>query len=204
MGHRAMDVQEEISALNIGRRVRRFRLRKDLTLKDVSEATGLSKALLSQIENNVSAPPIATLLKISKALGVDIGVFFQGREMARRLALVRHGHGVRSVRRRGDSGAAVAEYRYESLAHAFSAKLMEPFVVSIAPRAIDKLVYYQHRGEEFIFVLDGRVAFHSDTDVIFLDPEDSLYFDARIPHALRGAEGATARIISVVCAPDHF
>jgi transcriptional regulator with XRE-family HTH domain len=199
-----MDVRDEISALNIGQRVRQFRLKRELTLKDVSEATGLSKPLLSQIENNVSAPPIATLLKISKALGIDIGVFFQGSERARRIAVVRAKERVKSVRRREDSGAAVAEYRYEALAHSFSAKQMEPFVVEIEPRAIDDLVYYQHRGEEFIFVLEGRVAFHSEEKSIVLETEDSLYFDAGIPHALRRDGDPPARILSVVCSPDRY
>jgi transcriptional regulator with XRE-family HTH domain len=57
-----MDVRKEISALNIGHRVRQLRLKRGLTLKDVSGATGLSKPLLSQIENNISAPPIATIV----------------------------------------------------------------------------------------------------------------------------------------------
>ncbi|MFH1984210.1 MAG: cupin domain-containing protein [Pseudomonadota bacterium] len=198
-----MDVQEEISALNIGRRVRQFRLKRDLTLKDVSEATGLSKPLLSQIENNVSAPPIATLLKISKALTVDISAFFQSRETARGIAVVRAAERVKSIRRRGDDGAAVAEYRYESLAHPFSFKMMEPFVVEIESRDLEQLVYYQHRGEEFIFVLEGRVAFHSEEKTITLDSEDSLYFDSGIPHALRRVGDGTARILAVVCAPDQ-
>lgn len=199
-----MDIQDELSALNIGRRVRQFRLNKELTLKDVSEATGLSKPLLSQIENNVSAPPIATLLKISKALDVDIGVFFQIRPTAHRIAVVRAKDRVKSIRRRGDDGAAVAEYRYESLAHPFSFKRMEPFVVEIEPRKLDQLVHYQHRGEEFIFVLEGRVAFHAEDKVIILDPEDSLYFDSGIPHALRREGDATARIMSVVYSPNQY
>lgn len=198
-----MDVQEEISALNIGHRVRQLRLKRGLTLKDVSGATGLSKPLLSQIENNVSAPPIATLLKISKALNVDICVFFQGPEAARGIALVRAAERVKSIRRRGDDGAAVAEYRYQALAHPFSHKQMEPFVVEIEPRDPNQLVYYQHRGEEFIFVLEGQVAFHSAEKTMTLDTEDSLYFDSGIPHALRRLGDATARVLSVVYTPDR-
>ena len=71
-----MDIQEEVKALDIGSQVRELRQRKGLTLQNVSDLTGLSKPLLSQIENNIASPPIATLLKISKALGVNIGYFF--------------------------------------------------------------------------------------------------------------------------------
>ena len=83
------DVQDEVAALNIGFKVRTLRQKRGLTLKEVSELTGLSKPSLSQIENNISAPPIATLIKISSALGVKIGHFFQDTSLNCRIVVVR-------------------------------------------------------------------------------------------------------------------
>jgi transcriptional regulator with XRE-family HTH domain len=155
------EIRDEVAALSIGTKVRRLRLKLGMTLKEVAERTGLSKPLLSQIENNTGAPPIATLIKISNALGVKIG------------------------------------YRYESLAHPMVDKQMEPFIVEIDPREPSEVPYNQHRGEEFIFVLEGRLEFRSSDRTIEMEEGDSIYFDAAIPHGLRGIDG-TAKVLVVV------
>ena len=85
-----MDIHEEVKALNLGSQIRQIRNRKRLTLQNISDVTGLSKPFLSQIENNLTVPPIATLLKISKALGVSIGHFFQESPSPNRIVVVRY------------------------------------------------------------------------------------------------------------------
>ena len=84
-----INVKDEVAALNIGSKVRQLRKQRGLTLQEVSDLTGLSKPLLSQIENNIAAPPIGTLIKISTALGVKISHFFQDQSMTNRIVLVR-------------------------------------------------------------------------------------------------------------------
>lgn len=73
-GERA-NAEGSIRTLNVGRKIRELRKQKGLTLQVISEATGLSKPLLSQIGNVIVVSPIATLLKISKALEKDIAFF---------------------------------------------------------------------------------------------------------------------------------
>lgn len=199
-----MDVQKEITALDIGTQIRRLRLREEKTLQDISKVTGLSKPQLSQIENNVSAPPIATLMKISKALDVDIGHFFQHPDAPEQIDVVRAEQRVRSLRRRDHNSAAIAEYRYESLAPPKASRHMEPFLVEIQARPPEDLVFYQHLGEEFIFVLEGTVEFRSKDQTISLETQDSLYFDSRIPHAFRSLSGEPATVLSVVYAENRI
>jgi len=82
-------VKEEVAALNLGNKIRNLRKQRVLTLQEVSDLTGLSKPLLSQIENNIAAPPIATLIKISTALGVKISHFFRDQNMDDRIVVVK-------------------------------------------------------------------------------------------------------------------
>ena len=70
-------MKEALALLDLGNQVRKLRTARSLTLQDLADLTGLSKPNLSQIENNLVTPPIATLLKIATALGVPIGYFFQ-------------------------------------------------------------------------------------------------------------------------------
>jgi quercetin dioxygenase-like cupin family protein/DNA-binding XRE family transcriptional regulator len=163
----------------------------------VSDHTGLSKPSLSQIENNSGAPPIATLIKISHALGIKIGYFFQDAPDQPRLVVVRREARLEIKQLNHTDRYAGIGYRYESLAHPMVDKQMEPFIVEIDPRGIDQIPFNTHDGEEFIFVLNGRLEFRSPDQVIELAPEDSIYFDSSIPHGLRGI-GAPARVMVVV------
>ena len=194
------EVQEEVAALNIGAQVRHLRKKRGFTLQEVSDMTGLSKPLLSQIENNVSAPPVATLIKISTALGVKIGHFFQDTGRDSRVVVVRKEdrYGVKRIAHQ-DAYAKIG-YRYESLAYPMVNKQMEPFIVEIAPCAESDIQYNNHRGEEFIFLLDGRVEFRSPEQTVVLNEGDSIYFDSSVSHGLRGLDGK-ARVLVVVYVP---
>ncbi|MFA5905767.1 MAG: XRE family transcriptional regulator, partial [Desulfobacula sp.] len=152
-------VKEEVAALNLGNKIRALRKVRALTLQEVSHLTGLSKPLLSQIENNIAAPPIATLIKISTALGVKISHFFQDPEMNDRIVVVRKDerYSVKKLFHHKDESKV--GYRWESLAYPMVGKQMEPFIVEIEPRKDEELLYNDHIGEEFHFVMEGKVEF---------------------------------------------
>lgn len=195
------EISADVKALNLGKQIRDMRMNLGLTLQNVSDLTGLSKPLLSQIENDVTFPPIATLLKISKALGTHIGDFFQ--ETApnhKRIAVVRQEERKETMRRLHEEVERIG-YRYESLAYPMREKRMEPFIVEIEPRDEQNIPVYQHAGEEFLFVLEGEMEFRGDDRVIVLHAGDSLYFDSKIPHALRGLKGKKATVLAVIYTP---
>ncbi len=195
--HITSDIQDEVKALDLGSKVRRLRRRRKLTLQNVADMTGLSKSLLSQVENNITAPPIATLLKISKTLVVNIGYFFWSSESDQNIVVVRRKERHGPIRREHHE-ASETGYIYESLAYPMVDKSMEPFLVEIQPREVERLVFLNHRGEEFLFVLDGEVEFRGGDRVIALAKGDSIYFDSSIPHALRALGEKKARTLAVV------
>jgi transcriptional regulator with XRE-family HTH domain len=193
-------IKEEVAALNLGNKIRNLRKVRALTLQEVAHLTGLSKPLLSQIENNIAAPPIATLVKISTALGVKISHFFQDPEMNDRIVVVRKDerYSVKKLFHHKDESKV--GYRWESLAYPMVGKQMEPFIVEIEPRKDEELLYNDHIGEEFHFVMEGRVEFKTAEQTHLLEKGDSLYFDSGIPHALRGI-GGVAKSLIIVYAP---
>ena len=190
-------VKEEVAALNLGNKIRNLRKQRALTLQEVSELTGLSKPLLSQIENNIAAPPIATLIKISTALGVKISHFFQDQNMEDRIVVVRQDDRYSVKKLFHHKEESQVGYRWESLAYPMVGKQMEPFVVEIQPRNEEELLYNDHQGEEFHFILDGIVEFRTADQIHQLHQGDSLYFDSSIPHALRGIGGRATSLIVI-------
>lgn len=196
------EIAGEVETLNLGNKIRQLRRKRALTLQNVSDLSGLSKSLLSQIENSFTAPPIATLLKISKALDVKIGYFFQDPPVSSRISVVRHKERKETVPLHSRANGTKVGYQYESLAHPMADKNMEPFMIEILPREATEMIFYNHKGEEFLFVLEGRMEFRGADRVIELESLDCLYFDSNIPHALRGLDGKPAWAIGIIYTSD--
>jgi transcriptional regulator with XRE-family HTH domain len=192
-----LNVDFEFRKLKLGEKIRTLRLNKRCTLSQVAGKTGLSIALLSQIENNAVSPPVATLLRIAKGLEVNIGFFFREEESRDQAVVVRKDERKRAFRRmhaqHQDGG-----YLYEALAYKKNSKHMEPFWVEFEPKKKEDLSFLNHRGEEFLFLFRGWLAFHYRQDEIVLEAGDSLYFDSGVPHSFRALRGKKAQGIVVV------
>ncbi|MBI5966901.1 MAG: helix-turn-helix transcriptional regulator [Deltaproteobacteria bacterium] len=187
----------EVRRLKLGEKIKELRLRNQYTLRQVAGKTGLSIGLLSQVENNAVSPPVATLLRIAKALDVNIGYFFREEESKERAVVVRKGER-KKVFRRMPAQHEQSGYTYEALAYTRNAKHMEPFLVEFEPKKKEELIFLNHGGEEFLFLFRGRLAFHYDQEEMILDPGDSLYFDSSIPHGFRALRGKKAQGIVVL------
>lgn len=192
------DIKEELASLDIGSQVRNLRNKREMTLQDLANLTGLSKPNLSQIENNLVSPPIATLLKISSALGVAIGHFFRESDQENDIVVVK-----KDARQGVAKGRHVSHvgYRYDPLAYPKINKSMEPFIVVIEEREAGDIVFNNHRGEEFVYVLEGTLEFHSGDKIHTLEEGDSLYFDSVVPHGYRGV-GGPARALAIIHRPS--
>ena len=187
-------IKTEVASLDLGNQLRKLRKKRSLTLQDLSGLTGLSKPNLSQIENNIVTPPISTLLKISSALGVQIGHFFQQATPDSNVVVVRKEdrYGVVKGPHITDIG-----YQYKPLAYPKVEKNMEPFIVHMEEREADDIVYNNHRGEEFLFVLKGQLEFICGETTVILQEGDSIYFESSTPHGYRGV-GGTAKTLVVL------
>lgn len=193
------NADETVKALNIGPKIRRLRKQKALTLQNLSVATGLSKPLLSQIENEIVVPPIATLLKISRALDKDIAFFFQDTNADTKITVVRASErGSPDTRKLGGNEIG---YHYAALAYKKNRKNMEPFFVEFGNSDEKDMSYYRHVGEEFIFVLQGRLEFRTTEEVHELKAGDSLYFESDVPHAYRSLGNRNATAVVVLFSP---
>jgi transcriptional regulator with XRE-family HTH domain len=185
-------------AASVGGRLMALRKSSGLTLEELSERSGFTKGYLSKIENGRQTPPIGSLSRIAQALGTDIAAFFRDEEPAARsrVSVVRAND--RPPVQRGETAFG---YDYQSLAHELAHKRMQPFVFTF-PSEIDKYVFFEHEGEEFLFVLKGRVAFQVGVEKWVLEAGDSIYFESRIPH--RGwSVGGEAQALVVIYSADR-
>jgi transcriptional regulator with XRE-family HTH domain len=190
------DIKHEVKKLHIGKKIRELRKKGGLVLQDLSDRTGLSKPLLSQIEKEAVSPPIATLLKISKAFNTNISFFFQNDGPEEKVVIVRKDES--KVIDSRYFGKEEGGYYYEALAFKKPKKYMEPFLVEFKRKRADQLSYFSHDGEEFIYLLEGTLEFRTESQQYILQPGDSLYFESSIPHAYRALERRNAKGLTVI------
>jgi transcriptional regulator with XRE-family HTH domain len=163
---------------HIADRIRKLRLEAGLTLSEAAEKAELNKSSLSKIETCQISPSISTLIRIAKVLGVSITDFFVDADPGPVYVLTKK-----------DQGMVVSQdgskfgYNYKGLALEKSEKTAEPFILTIAPT--DPPGEFRHGGQEFIYMLSGKMEFTIDEEELLLSPGDSLYFDADHPHQTR-------------------
>jgi transcriptional regulator with XRE-family HTH domain len=187
--------KEEIISLKIGPKIKLLRKERQFTLQDLSDKTGLSKPLISQVENSLVIPPLPTLLKISKALRVPITYFISEEE--NRATLLK-GKELNDAPKRLVEGRDASTYTYTSLVEGWTGKKMKPLYVVLSQVAKDKISPLAHHGDEFIYVLEGQMEVTYEDTVFVLEAGDSLYLDARVPHGYRSLSRKRTRAIMVV------
>ena len=134
-------------------------------------------------------------------MNVNIGYFFQEEETGKRAVVVRKNERKQIFRRIHEDPSKVGYY-YESLAYPKADKHMEPFQVQFEIKGKEDLIFFTHKGEEFVFVLEGQLEFNYEDEIFMLEPGDSLYFDSSFPHAFRAVGKKNALAIDVIYAPD--
>ena len=144
-----------IHELQLGAKLRRLREDRGLGLAKVAEHTGLEESQLSAFEADEASPAVGDLLRIASCLDVSIGHFFQTTIPEQRIEVVRANERW-TVRPRGQAGETLG-YRYHALSHGLTEKLMAPFLIEVPPGQESAATRSSHDGEEFLFVLAGRV-----------------------------------------------
>ena len=163
-----------------------------MTLQEVAESAGFSKGLLSKIETGVVSPPIATLAKLSAALEVSIGEFFDALPDGDDKLIFFPKSKRQQVRGRLSS----YNYRYELCVRGHKKRDMQPMIISVEGRTY-KFKLMDHSGEQFIYMIEGQMDYVVGNKTYTLGPEDCLYFDARLLHGPRLKRTQKARYLVV-------
>ncbi len=190
-------VDPGVEELKIGHKVKRLREKNGLTLQDMAAKTGLDKEFLMQVEEDQAVPPVATLLKLAKALNVGMSYFFQDRTGSGKITVTRKQER-RRIERRPHHRAGEVNYIYEALETKKTDKHMEPFLVEFPRQDTSEMVFMSHEGEEFLHLLAGELEFRTVDRVEILQAGDSIYFESEVSHSFRCLSETPARAIVVV------
>ncbi|AEW97324.1 MULTISPECIES: helix-turn-helix domain-containing protein [Streptomycetaceae] len=168
----------------LGARLRERRRGSGLTLEAAAARVGLSPAHLSRLETDRRQPSLPVLLGLSRAYGTTVAELL-GEEPATRDPVVRAG--------RLESGQA-GGWSYRRVGGADRA--MQALRVHIPPAVQDSVVRV-HPGEEWLYVLTGRLRLTLGERVHLLDPGDAAHFDSLTPHRLAAVSADGVELVFV-------
>ena len=185
----------------IGEKIKLYRISKEISVDQVSEITGLSKDLINNIEENKIIPMLSYLIKIARALGTRLGTFLDDNNECSCI-LTRADSAVESVRYLTSNKTCAGSLIFNSLGHNKKDRNMEPFLVTLKKDSInEKDNMSSHEGEEFIYVLKGKIGVKYGKDYYEINQGDSIYYDSAVMHNVHSLDNKEADILAVIYMP---
>lgn len=178
----------------VGVRLRRLRGERGWRLEDLAERTGLSKAYLSRLESGERQPSLTALFSVARAYDVSFSALFEPEPEARSSLVVR------ADERRVQRGNGLLYSKLSDGNWTFNLRPLR--VVVSAEREGETL--YQHEGEQWLYVLSGRLQLEIADEEFMLGAGDAAHFDAAKPHKLAAQGEEDAEIILVACAVPYL
>jgi transcriptional regulator with XRE-family HTH domain len=185
----------------IGAKMTTLRESLGLSTADLAERSGCDAATIERLESGEAAPSLAPLIRLTRAMGVRLGTLLDDETelgpIVTRRDEAEQVQRVRSLETAGDAGVL----GFFSLASGKASRHMEPFLIDVEPADTGEHKLSSHEGEEFLFVLDGAIEVEYGKERHVLQTGDSIYYDSIVPHQVRAAGVAPAKILAVVYAP---
>lgn len=175
--------------MDIGQRIKQLRVQNALTLEELASRSELTKGFLSQLERNLTSPSVSTLEDILEALGTDLATFFK------------HSKENKVVFREDDYFVDEhEEYCIHWIVPNAQKNEMEPIVLDIHPFHNSKTIE-SHDGEEFGFVLEGKIVLVNGEQEFTLKKGETFYINGKYSHYLKNNGKNEAKVLWITTPP---
>lgn len=174
--------------VSVGKKIKKARTQKKVTFDQLANETGFSVEYIKSIESGEQIPPVGALLQISRALELDSGYLLREQESQLK-------NRVKAYTKRTEN------YAYTTLTPGAENKHLKAFKVTVDPLQDHKGVGYQHEGEEFVYVLSGKLEIIVGDHVNKLKAGDSLHFNSGIRHMMKNIGEEKTELLVVIYGP---
>ncbi|MBI4732858.1 MAG: cupin domain-containing protein [Chloroflexi bacterium] len=180
-------------AVNVGETIHRLRVARNISMRSLANASGLSANAISMIERGAASPSVSTLYKLADALGAPVTAFFGTPESPRQVIF---------LKANGRSRVPIPRGIWEGLGGEQFVGRVEPFVLTLDTGADSGSHAMVHTGHEFVFCLQGKVEYEVEGQPFLLTPGDSLLFAAHLEHQWRNAGSMEANLLILLSGFD--
>jgi transcriptional regulator with XRE-family HTH domain len=176
----------------IAERLRGLREVLELTVDDLAAQCDIPIEEYRRSESGDYDISVGMLQKIARRYNVALDALMFGEEPRMSSYFVtRAGKGVSIERTKA--------YKYQSLASGFIDREADPFIVTIEPKDDDAPMHYNsHNGQEFNYVLEGRMLISIDGKELYLEQGDSIYFNSKLRHGMKALDGEKVKFLAVI------
>lgn len=181
--------------LNIGVRVKKLRSGKKLTLRQLSGLSGVSATQISEIERNLTAPTVPTLMKIVSALDTEASIFFEKKDN-KTISLVRKNDRQQLIDRKNN-------VFIENITTGITDSKIKAIIAHPPPGAENIPGGYQHPGEELIYVIKGKIEVQLNDTSYTLEEGDSIHFRGEIRHIIRNPTNQDVEVLAIISPPNY-
>jgi transcriptional regulator with XRE-family HTH domain len=173
---------------SFGVRLKEFRLRRAWTIQELADQSGLSKTFVSRLETGDRQPSIAAVLTLARVFSVSLASMFES-QLAMEPCLI--------VRRSEAISKSAHGLTYTPLSSAERFFNLQPIRLRVSPSRKGK-EHFHHEGEEWIYLLSGRLTLSLAGKRYDLEPGDAAHFESRLPHRLiaRGPHEAEVLLVA--------
>lgn len=178
--------------MQIGEKIRLLRIEKQLTQEELANRCELSKGFISQVENDLTSPSIATLIDILEILGTNLPDFFSDTKEEKVIF---------SKKDMFEKNDEDLKYSLMWLIPNAQKNAMEPIMITLEPNG-QYIEEEPHEGEEFGYVLSGSINLHLGKKKYKLKKGDSFYYKAKSNHYISNTSKSPAKIIWISTPPS--
>ena len=186
-------IMEDNTIFKISNKIKEIRKEKGITIQEVADRAGVSKGLISQIENNRTIPSLLVLINIINALNVDLNEFFKdfNSELDSGPVVVRKKDSYSPF----EKESAIGFHYKRIFTSAMDSSTMDIVLLELLPDAQRPMV--ETEAYEYKYIISGQVEYVFNDQKINLEEGDSIFFNGRLSHTPRniGKEKAVMLIV---------
>lgn len=174
----------------IAERLKGLRESLDLSINEMAQTLNRPEAEIEQFESGTTDIPMSYLFDISQEFRIDTSTLLSGDEpRMKSYFLTRRGKGISIERTKA--------YKYQALASGYKRPKAEPFEVTVEPN--DNPLYLNtHEGQEFNYILEGKLLLHINGKDLILEEGDSIYFNSIYPHGMKALEEKAVKFLAII------
>ncbi len=173
---------------------------RQIKLEDLIAKSGVSFDEFEKIDKSDSIPSLSWLIKIARALKVRPGTFLDDYEEEGPI-INRKKNRVNSNKIAYHLISKNSHLDFYALGTGKAGRYFEPFLVKVNPDERPKKTLASFEGEEFIYVLKGKISIQYGIENYILEEGDSMYYDSIVDHLITSANGEPATILGIIYSP---
>jgi len=163
---------------NLGEKIKTLRIKLGITQKELAAQVGLTPSFISQLEKNLISPSLDSLLKLSAKLHTQpIHFLVNGEDAPWTKMVITPGERQEIQLKEIKTG----DVQLQLLVSDALNRRMEPYLLTVKKGAIINGHFYNHKGDEFAYVMEGELEIELHGEKHMLKPGDSLYLETTIP-----------------------